>query len=77
MGQYKELVEKQKLLLEAEKWAKGVKYILGDQDTFKVEYNDGSAEITTSAGTTYTEAELSLEDCIIRMKELKADAQQR
>lgn len=77
MGQYDELVKKQRLMLKAEAWAKEIKYILADSEVFKVAYNDGSTKIETSAGTTYTDAELSLEDCITRMKELEADAQQR
>ena len=75
MGQYDELVRKQKLMLEAEKWAKKVKYILGDNNGFVVAFNDGSKKITMPNGRTHiTEAEMSLEDCITRMKEEKADA---
>jgi len=75
MGQYKDLVEKQKLVLEAEKWAKKVKYILGDNNGFVIAFNDGSKKITMPNGRTHTtEAELTIEDCIIRIKEEKADA---
>lgn len=77
MGQYKDLVEQQRLILKAEAWAKEVKYILAEEDSFKVAYNDGSMKIETSAGTTYTEATLSTQELIWRMKELEADAQQR
>ena len=77
MGQYKDLVEKQRLMLKAEAWAKEIKYILADHEGFKVAYNDGSMKLENSAGTTYTEAQLSIDECITRMKELEADAQQR
>lgn len=75
MGQYKDLVEQQRLVLKAEAWAKEVKYILADNDTFTVAYNDGSKKISNNAGTTYTEATLSTQELIWRMKELEADAQ--
>lgn len=74
MGQYKDLVEQQRLVLKAEAWAKEVKYILADDNAFTVAYNDGSKEIRTSAGTTFTEATLSTRELIWRMKELEADA---
>jgi hypothetical protein len=74
MGQYKDLVEHQKLVLKAEAWAKEVKYILAEGDTFTVAYNDGSKKISNSAGTTITDATLSTRELIWRMKELEADA---
>ena len=75
MGQYKDLVEKQRKLLEAEEWAKKVKYILGDQNGFKIEYNDGSYTLETPSGKMIeTEPTLTIEQCVLRMNEEQADA---
>jgi len=75
MGQYNELVEKQRKLLEAEKWAKKVKYILGDPNGFKIEYNDGSYTLETPSGEMIkTEPTLTPDECVTRMNEEKADA---
>jgi len=75
MGQYKDLVEKQRKLLEAEEWAKKVKYILGDQNGFKIEFNDGSYTLETPSGKMIeTEPTLTLDECVTRMSEEKADA---
>ena len=75
MGQYNDLVEKQRKLLEAEEWAKKVKYILGDQNGFKIEYNDGSYTLETPSGEMIkTEPTLTPDECVTRMNEEKADA---
>ena len=75
MGQYNDLVEKQRKLLEAEEWAKKVKYILGDQNGFKIEYNDGSYTLETPSGKTIvTEPTLTKDECVLRMSEEQADA---
>ena len=74
MGQYKDLVEKQRKLLEAEKWAKKVKYIIGDHNGFKIEYNDGSYTLETPSGEIVKkEPELTLQECIWQMEAEDAD----
>ena len=74
MGQYKDLVEKQRKLLEAEEWAKKVKYIIGDQNGFKIEYNDGSYTLETPSGEMIKkEPELTLQECIWQMEAEDAD----
>lgn len=62
MSQYNDRVEKQRLKLEAEEWAKGVKSLhahslnsmfyaedRNDGSVFDVQYNDGSVRRTISA----------------------------
>lgn len=45
MTQYRERIERQKLLLEAEKWAQGVKFIYGfDSDKTRHWYDDREPE---------------------------------
>lgn len=74
MGQYDALVQKQRKLLEAEKWAKKVKYIIGDQNGFKIEYNDGSYTLETPSGEVIKkEPELTLEECVWQMEAEDAD----
>lgn len=74
MGQYKDLVEKQRKLLEAEEWAKKVKYILGDQNGFRVEFNDGSYTLETPSGKVIeTKPTLTLEECVWTMEAENAD----
>lgn len=74
MGQYKDLVEKQRKLLEAEEWAKKVKYILGDQNGFKIEFNDGSYTLETPSGKMIeTEPTLTIEECVWQMEAENAD----
>jgi len=65
MSQYKELVERQQLLLKAEEWAKGVKFMYGfdsnktrhwyddrkpEGNVFDIMYNDQRIERTLSSG---------------------------
>lgn len=65
MTQYRERIERQKLLLEAENWAKGVKFMYGfdsnltrhwyddrepEGNVFDIMYNDNRIERTLESG---------------------------
>ena len=82
MGQYSHLVEKQKTLLEVEKWRKGVKQIMmvasPDKKLWTTTYNDGAQlfeKYQNDRRTSTTVAsKMTTQDCVDQMSREEQDA---
>jgi len=85
MGQYSDLVEKQRTLLEVEKWRKGVKQIMmvasPDKKLWTTTYNDESQLFEKYQDDRWTSTTLgsrmTTQDCVDQMSREEADAESR
>ena len=81
MGQYKDLVERQRKLLEVEAWRKQVKEIEGSMDgldkVWTTTYKDGSQLIETTNGLVKGIEEVSssmtIQDCVDQISKEEQD----
>ena len=82
MGQYSDLVEKQRTLLEVEKWRKGVKQMMmvasPDKKLWTTTYNDGAQlfeKYQNDRRTSTTVAsKMTTQDCVDQMSREEQDA---
>jgi len=85
MGQYSDLVEKQRTLLEVEKWRKGVKLMMMEAHPHKklwtTTYNDESQLFEKFQDDRWTSTTLasrmSIQDCVDQMSREEQDVKYR
>ena len=85
MGQYSDLVEKQRTLLEVEKWRKGVKQIMmvasPDKKLWTTTYNDDAQLFEKLQDDRWTSTTLAsrmtTQDCVDQMSREEQDAKSR
>ena len=85
MGQYSDLVEKQRTLLEVEKWRKGVKQIMmvatADKKLWTTTYNDDAQlfeKLQDGRWTSTTLASrMNTQDCVDQMSREEQDVKSR
>ena len=85
MGQYSDLVEKQRTLLEVEKWRKGVKQIMmvasPDKKLWTTTYNDESQLFEKYQDDRWTSTTLgsrmNTQDCVDQMSREEQDVKSR
>ncbi len=85
MGQYSDLVEKQRTLLEVEKWRKGVKEIMmvasPDKKLWTTTYNDESQLFEKLQNDRWTSTKLASrmtsQDCVDQMSREEQDVKYR
>jgi hypothetical protein len=85
MGQYSDLVEKQRTLLEVEKWRKGVKQIMmvatADKKLWTTTYNDDAQLFEKLQDDRWTSTTLAsrmnTQDCVDQMSREEQDVKYR
>jgi hypothetical protein len=85
MGQYSDLVEKQRTLLEVEKWRKGVKQIMmvatADKKLWTTTYNDDAQLFEKLQDDRWTSTTLAsrmnTQDCVDQMSREEQDVKSR
>ena len=85
MGQYSDLVEKQRTLLEVEKWRKGVKQIMmvatADKKLWTTTYNDEAQLFEKFQDDRWTSTTLAsrmnTQDCVDQMSREEQDVKSR
>jgi len=85
MGQYSNLVEKQRTLLEVEKWRKGVKQIMmvatADKKLWTTTYNDDAQLFEKLQDDRWTSTTLAsrmnTQDCVDQMSREEQDVKSR
>ena len=85
MGQYSDLVEKQRTLLEVEKWRKGVKQIMmvatADKKLWTTTYNDDAQLFEKLQDDRWTSTTLAsrmnTQDCVDQMSSEEQDVKSR